>query len=44
MSNEPADTGNSPTTEVATALMIGSGLLFFGGCRKVYSNLTAAKA
>jgi hypothetical protein len=44
MSNEPADTGSSPTAEVATALMIGSGLLFFGGCRKVYSNLSTAKA
>ena len=44
MSNEPGSTGDSPAAEVATALMIGSGLLFFGGCRKVYSNLTTAKA
>lgn len=42
LSNEPA--AAEPTAEVATALMIGSGLLLFGGCRKVFSNLATAKA
>lgn len=41
LSNEPAPT---PLAEVATALMIGSGLSLFGACRKVYSNVSTAKA
>ena len=40
MSNEPGDAPTSPAAEVATAVMIGSGLLFFGARRKVFSNLT----
>ncbi len=43
VSNQPADTP-APTAEVATALMIGTGLLFFGARRKVFSNLTSLKA
>lgn len=42
-SNQPA-TPDAPAAEVATAVMIGSGLLFFGGCRKIFSNVSAVKA
>jgi len=34
----------SPTAEVATALMIGSGLLIIGARRKVFSNITRRRA
>lgn len=34
----------APAAEVATALMIGSGLLIFGGARKVFSNISTARA
>jgi hypothetical protein len=39
-SNEPADTPTAPAAEVTTALMIGSGLLFFGARRRVFSNFS----
>jgi hypothetical protein len=32
----------APTFEVATAIMVATGLLFFGARRKVFSNLTRA--
>jgi hypothetical protein len=44
ISNQPASTPDAPAAEVATALMIGSGLLLFGGLRKVFSNVSAAVA
>jgi hypothetical protein len=45
VSNQPADTTPpAPAAEVATILMIGSGLLFLGAGRKVYSNLSRAVA
>lgn len=40
-SSEPAQ---APAVEVATALMIGSGLLVIGGVRKVFSNVSASAA
>lgn len=39
-SGEPAAQAPAPAAEVATALMIGTGLLFIGARRKVFSNLT----
>jgi hypothetical protein len=42
VSNQPA-APDAPAAEVATALMIGGGLLLLGGIRKVYSNISAAK-
>jgi hypothetical protein len=42
-SNESSGgTAPAPTLEVATAIMVGTGLLFFGARRKVFSNLTRA--
>ena len=41
-SNEPADT--APTAEVATALMIGTGLLLIAARRKVFSTFSNAPA
>lgn len=43
ISTQPADVG-TPTVECATAIMIGSGLILFGGCRKVYSNFSGRNA
>jgi hypothetical protein len=36
---DSSETGTAPAAEVTTALMIGSGLLFFGVRRKVFSGL-----
>jgi hypothetical protein len=40
LSNEPGNAPSAPAAEVATAVMIGSGLLLFGARRKVFSNLS----
>ncbi len=39
-SGEPGGQAPAPAAEVATALMIGTGLLFIGAKRKVFSNLS----
>ncbi len=39
-SNQTSEPKSTPAAEVATAVMIGSGLLIFGARRKVFSNLS----
>jgi hypothetical protein len=44
VTNEPGTTADTPSAEVATAFLIGGGLLLIGARRKVFSNLTNASA
>jgi hypothetical protein len=43
-SNQTSQTKSTPAAEVATAVMIGSGLLIIGARRKVFSNLSRSQS